>query len=309
MAFHRHLYNGIFIILDEDQGHSGLAGQTLQESVERRQKSMSSVKRDAGEDFVFRAVPVVVSPTLSFSMKLNSADIKPKAPLTWATELASEKESKDLTAGKRTKQIYKAPEPKKETRMEPVSKKYEKPTSVIGKKVDKPASAVVQKSKSSANLNPSLQPRSAGSIPSPSTAGQKSGPLGKSKSAGIISLGEFLKQQLSNEEEEEPKPEAFVQKKGNAIVTTKNKPGPSINTKPASPTKQTSSFYGRAKEASSSKVPSFSIGKKTTTGTSLIKPGIYSSGKPQVAKPAASSHMSKTLSSWKKSRAVKSSGL
>jgi hypothetical protein len=57
-------------------------------------------------------------------------------------------------------------------------------------------------------------------------------------------------------EEEEPKPEALVQKKGNAIVTTKNKPVPSINTKPASPSKQTSSFYGRAKEASSSKVPS-----------------------------------------------------
>lgn len=268
---------------------------------------MLSVKRDAGEDFVFRAVPVVVSPTLSFSMKLNSADIKAKAPLTWATELASEKESKDLTAGKKPKQIYKAPEPKKETRTEPVSKKFEKPTSVIGKKIDKPATAV-QKSKSTGNLNTSLQPRSAGSIPSPTTAGQKSGPLGKSKSAGIISLGEFLKHQLSNEEED-PKPEEVVQKKGNAIVTTKNKPGPIINTKPASPTKQTSSFFGRAKEASSSKVPSFSIGKKTATGTSLIKPGIYSSGKPQVAKPAASSHMSKTLSSWKKSRAVKSSGL
>lgn len=103
---------------------------------------MLSVKRDAGEDFVFRAVPVVVSPTLSFSMKLNSADFKAKAPLTWATELASEKESKDLTAGKKPKQIYKAPEPKKETRTEPVSKKFEKPTSVIGKKIDKPATAV-----------------------------------------------------------------------------------------------------------------------------------------------------------------------
>ncbi|XP_052104935.1 uncharacterized protein LOC127737994 isoform X4 [Mytilus californianus] len=274
----------------EEEDHSGLAGQTLQESFERRQQSMPSVKRDAGEDVVFRAVPVVVSPTLSFSMKLNS-DIKPKAPLTWASELSGEQELPALAAGARPS--FKLAEPKHVSKKDSVNKKSEKPVTAVSK------------SKSSGNLNPALQPRSAGSVPSISTSSGDEKSLGHSKSAGIISLGDFLKRQISNEDDNSAKSESFSQKNNSALVTTKNKPGPSINTKPASVSKSSPSFYGKAKE--SSKVSSYSIGKKAETGTSLSgKPGIY--GKSQGGKPAGNSHMSKTLSSWKKSRAVKSSG-
>ncbi|XP_076097382.1 uncharacterized protein LOC143067763 isoform X3 [Mytilus galloprovincialis] len=276
--------------LGEEEDHSGLAGQTLQESFDRRQQSMSSVKRDAGEDVVFRAVPVVVSPTLSFSMKLNS-DIKPKAPLTWASELKGEQELPVLAAG--AKPSFKLADPKHVTKKDSDNKKFEKPVTAVSK------------SKSSGNLNRALQPRSAGSIPSISTSSSDEKSLGHSKSAGIISLGDFLKRQLSNEDDNTAKSESFSQKNNSALVTTKNKPGPSINTKPASVSKPSPSFYGKAKE--SSKGSSYSIGKKAETGTSSSgKPGIY--GKSQGGKPAGNSHMSKTLSSWKKSRAVKSSG-
>lgn len=252
---------------------------------------MSSVKRDAGEDVVFRAVPVVVSPTLSFSMKLNS-DIKPKAPLTWASELKGEQELPVLAAG--AKPSFKLADPKHVTKKDSDNKKFEKPVTAVSK------------SKSSGNLNRALQPRSAGSIPSISTSISDEKSLGHSKSAGIISLGDFLKRQLSNEDDNTAKSESFSQKNNSALVTTKNKPGPSINTKPASVSKPSPSFYGKAKE--SSKGSSYSIGKKAETGTSSSgKPGIY--GKSQGGKPAGNSHMSKTLSSWKKSRAVKSSGL
>lgn len=248
---------------------------------------MPSVKRDAGEDVVFRAVPVVVSPTLSLSMKMNAAEIKPKAPVSWASELAAKKVQK--TSSNETNTGFKSSAPKQEPKKE-----------VLSQKLEKQASSV-QKPKQSGNLNPALQPRSAGSVPSPSGNSQGTSSVGLSKSGGIISLGEFLKRQVSNEDNTTDKTIASVPQKNSAVVTTKNKPGLSINAKLASPSK--TSFYDRAKE--SGKTPSFSIGKKTGT-TVNNKPGIYSSGKSQVSKPASNTHMTKTLSSWKKSRAVKS---
>lgn len=265
----------IFVLGEED--NTGLARQTLQESFQRRQQSLSSVKRDAGEDVVFRAVPVVVSPTLSLAMKMNAAEVKPKAPLSWASELTSN----EVHTSSATKTTAKQ-EPKKE------AQKWGKP--------------VTSTQKTKQNLNPALQPRSAGSIPSPPSG---SSSVGQAKSAGIISLGEFLKRQVSNDDSNNDNASSAIPQKNSAVVTTKNKPGPSINSKPASPSKTNPSFYGRAKE--SAKTPSFSIGKKATNGPSVSsKPGIYSGGKSQGSKPSANSHMSKTLSSWKKSRAVKS---
>ncbi|XP_061170812.1 centrosomal protein of 295 kDa-like isoform X1 [Saccostrea echinata] len=129
------------------------------------------VQRDAGDENVFRAVPVMVSPTLSLSMKFSSSDIKVnKPPVSWSKE-PEESDSKSDQKPKR--------------KSDPLISKVQEQKSEL-EKTAKEAKQQVQKS---SGLNKALQPRGGGSgAPAQGKTVTKS----SKDSSKPISLGQFI---------------------------------------------------------------------------------------------------------------------
>ncbi|XP_062618455.1 uncharacterized protein LOC134280039 isoform X2 [Saccostrea cucullata] len=135
-------------------------------------RPVAPVQRDAGDENVFRAVPVMVSPTLSLSMKFSSSDIKvTKPPVSWSKE-PEENETKSDQKPKR--------------KSDPLISKVQEQKSEL----EKMASEAKQKGQKSSGLNKALQPRGGGSgAPTQGKLGAKSSSKESSKP---ISLGQFI---------------------------------------------------------------------------------------------------------------------
>ena len=191
-------------------------------------RPVPAVQRDAGDENVFRAVPVMVSPTLSLSMKFSSSqDIKfSKPPVSWSKEPEEEVEEKRSSKPKRNS--------------DPLVTKVQEQRAEL----EKTATEAKQKVQKSSGLNKALQPRGE----NPGTKGKEGTKTTKEgNKPAPISLGQFL-----------------------------------------SSKKEASSLMGKRSDAKPTPLP-----KPQRPGTGTMNGG---------------SNMSKSVSSWKKSRGIKSTG-
>nr|XP_022338141.1 uncharacterized protein LOC111133779 isoform X7 [Crassostrea virginica] len=189
-------------------------------------RPVPAVQRDAGDENVFRAVPVMVSPTLSLSMKFSSSqDIKfSKPPVSWSKEPEEEVEEKRSSKPKRNS--------------DPLVTKVQEQRAEL----EKTATEAKQKVQKASGLNKALQPR--GENPgTKEKVGTKTTKEGNKPAP--ISLGQFL-----------------------------------------SSKKEGSSLMGKRSDAKPTPLP-----KPQRPGTGTMNGG---------------SNMSKSVSSWKKSRGIKS---
>lgn len=134
-------------------------------------RPVPAVQRDAGDENVFRAIPVMVSPTLSLSMKFSSSqDIKfNKPPVSWSTEPEGEGERGSTKPNRNSDQL--------------ISKVQEQKADM-----EKTATEAKQKVQKASGLNRALQPR--GGNQGTGKAGNKSA---KDTNKGApMSLGQFL---------------------------------------------------------------------------------------------------------------------
>lgn len=134
-------------------------------------RPVPAVQRDAGDENVFRAIPVMVSPTLSLSMKFSSSqDIKfNKPPVSWSTEPEGEGERGSTKPNRNSDQL--------------ISKVQEQKADL-----EKTATEAKQKVQKASGLNRALQPR--GGNQGTGKAGNKSA---KDTNKGApMSLGQFL---------------------------------------------------------------------------------------------------------------------
>ncbi|XP_056005221.1 microtubule-associated protein futsch-like isoform X7 [Ostrea edulis] len=137
-------------------------------------RPVPTVQRDAGDENVFRAVPVMVSPTLALSMKFSSSqDIMfNKPPVSWSKELEEDEKNVDV-------------KPKRNS--DPLISKVQEQRAEL----EKTATEAKQKVQKASGLNRALLPRSGG--PGATTQAKTGTKATKeSNKPNPMSLGQFI---------------------------------------------------------------------------------------------------------------------